>query len=64
MTTRPEAGRSFICSICGQQTKGYGNNAEPVVPNGRCCDVCDNTVVIPTRIVQFYRAKKASQRDD
>ena len=26
-----------------------GNNAEPV-KEGRCCDVCNHTVVIPTRL--------------
>jgi hypothetical protein len=27
-----------------------GHNAEPVVENGRCCDHCNYTVVIPTRL--------------
>jgi hypothetical protein len=43
------------CDICGGpiEIKGRwrdGNNAEPVVFEGRCCDVCDNVVVIPARI--------------
>ena len=44
------------CAICGNeiQTTGLGwdegNNAEPVVMNGRCCDACDTTVVLPARL--------------
>lgn len=49
------------CSICYKEIpKQYtpegvmywdkGNNAEPVVKEGRCCDECNNTVVIPARM--------------
>lgn len=54
MTTKHET-----CSICGGRNEpwpdkdgkimGYGNNAQPV-NDGRCCETCDITVVIPTRI--------------
>ena len=30
-----------------------GNNARPI-NDGRCCDNCDNTVVIPQRIAMIY----------
>ena len=49
-----------ICSICLGQYSGYGNNAEPV-NQGRCCDECNQTAVIPARqgarvkIVPGYR---------
>ena len=38
------------CSICTNKiyTK-YGHNAQPV-NNGTCCDMCNQTIVIPTRI--------------
>lgn len=39
------------CSICGNQYLHYGNNAWPV-NDGRCCDVCNFTVVIPARLNQ------------
>ena len=39
-----------ICSICGQEYYGYGNNAQPV-NNGRCCDECNRMAVIPMRIL-------------
>jgi hypothetical protein len=37
------------CIICRRKFKGYGNNAEPII-TGRCCDECDNKIVIPFRI--------------
>ena len=37
-----------ICSICGKHYEGYGNNAQPV-NDGRCCDECNGTIVIPRR---------------
>lgn len=37
------------CSICGKSYEGYGNNAQPI-NNGRCCDDCNKTIVVPRRI--------------
>jgi hypothetical protein len=37
------------CSICGSEIQGYGHNAEPANRN-RCCDACNDTVVIPVRL--------------
>lgn len=44
------------CSICGgpqekwhPKSKGYGHNAEPI-NDGRCCNRCNNTIVIPRRM--------------
>lgn len=45
-----------ICSICGKSYEGYGNNAQPV-NNGRCCDKCNATVVIPRRIQEHQNRK-------
>ena len=39
------------CCICNEEIVGkYGHNAEPVVANGRCCDVCNSLKVIPMRL--------------
>ena len=48
------------CSICNEEIEkrfhndkmvwDQGNNAEPVVKNGRCCDACNAEVVIPVRM--------------
>jgi hypothetical protein len=52
----------LICVICDQPipAKGTwrgGNNAEPAA-EGRCCDECDRTVVIPLRIARICSAGK------
>ena len=47
-------GEANICSICGKPYTGYGNNADPV-NKGRCCDTCNETVVIPERIKQWKK---------
>ena len=42
------------CSICNYNDIGkYGNNAQPI-NNGRCCDLCNSTFVIPFRIKQQF----------
>ena len=43
-----------ICSICGKEFEGYGNNAEPV-NDGRCCDKCNEEVVIPRRLADLNK---------
>ena len=37
------------CNICKAPYNGYGNNAAPV-KDGRCCDICNQTIVIPARM--------------
>lgn len=43
-----------ICAICGRPYSGFGNNADPVV-EGRCCDECNMTEVIPARIYMMRK---------
>lgn len=38
-----------VCSICGKEFEGYGNNAAPV-NDGTCCDECNMNAVIPARL--------------
>lgn len=44
------------CSICKKNYEGYGNNAMPV-NKGRCCNECNISIVVPTRIAN-YRVEK------
>jgi len=37
------------CVICNGRVFGFGHNAEPVMI-GICCEICNDTKVIPTRI--------------
>jgi len=55
---------SLDCSICGDKILpnpisgwAFGNNAEPI-NSGRCCEVCDVTVVIPKRIAIMCNRRK------
>ena len=41
------------CSICKDEIKGHGNNAQPI-NNGKCCYKCNSTKVIPERIKTLF----------
>lgn len=45
------------CVICGKEIEGHGNNAEPV-KKGKCCDKCNNSVVIPERMKAIKKLDK------
>jgi hypothetical protein len=53
----------FTCSICGKSALGWGNNPQPVRENfdDRCCDDCDATIVIPTRIALYAKGRIDSE---
>lgn len=48
------------CDICGEPIQGYGNNAEPYLEGGRCCDSCNIKFVIPARLAQLDRKEENS----
>ncbi len=60
METKPR----LLCCLCSGlievQQSGYagGHNAEPLA-QGRCCSVCNDTLVVPMRIQTFIDAAKA-----
>ena len=44
------------CCFCGSKIEGYGNNPWPVAGgNARCCDRCNDTVVIPARLFRLMK---------
>ncbi|MGM9543570.1 MAG: hypothetical protein ACI3T9_01170 [Romboutsia timonensis] len=43
------------CCICGKEFIGYGNNPDPVKKEGRCCDDCNSTKVIPARLEEWVK---------
>jgi hypothetical protein len=49
-----EKHKNMKCSICKDNIEGFGNNAEPI-NNGKCCDSCNFTQVIPARLKQFKK---------
>lgn len=44
-----------VCCICGRHFDGFGNNPAPVKSDGRCCDGCNWTEVIPARIDRIVK---------
>lgn len=38
------------CCICGKEIKGVGNDPYPVREEGRCCQYCNYTIVLPERV--------------
>ena len=44
------------CSICNDELIDWGNNAEPV-NDGRCCDMCNQTIVIPRRMKLMFESE-------
>lgn len=49
----------YVCCICGKAFIGPGNNPWPVNNgvNVKCCDSCNQSVVIPVRIANMNLAK-------
>jgi hypothetical protein len=50
-----------ICSICQRWFTGYSCNAWPV-NEGRCCQECDDDIVIPARMMMMYRNRIKEER--
>ncbi len=55
------------CSICSNEIElnlmtgwSSGHNAEPV-KEGRCCDLCNQSIVIPTKMVNMFSNKEGKQ---
>ena len=34
------------CTICNASIKDFGHNPDPISKTGRCCDRCNNLVII------------------
>ncbi len=49
----------FKCCLCGKHSEGwgknkqFGNNPSPLAKKGECCDECNSTKVIQSRIEQY-----------
>lgn len=49
-----------ICCFCGQTFMGFGNNPYPASKNeeDRCCNDCNDDIVIPSRIKAIIKGDK------
>lgn len=43
-----------ICVLCDKEFNEWGNNAQPVA-EGQCCDVCNDTRVLPARVANIRK---------
>ena len=52
---------NFKCCICKKTFTGYGNNPEPVSTkkNARCCNKCNEEVVLPARFDEIMRRRSS-----
>lgn len=50
------------CVLCGKHIDGHGNNPAPLADEGKCCDECNSTKVIPARM-KALRGKKRVDED-
>jgi len=58
--------RDYICALCGQKHKGWGNNGWPLVTglDELVCDECNDEYVIPERLAQMFGKKTKSEAVD
>lgn len=49
-----QGGVTMNCCLCGKDAGEYGHNAQPI-RDGRCCDACNDTEVVPVRIKMVKR---------
>lgn len=43
----------YTCCICGEVHTDFGNNPAPVMKHGKCCDFCNQFVVMSARGMQM-----------
>ena len=57
--TEQEDKKEYICSLCNKNCTGFGHNPEPLKEfKERCCDECNSTKVIPSRISQIKEGEE------
>ena len=53
-----KATQTTKCILCNTYFKGFGHNPAPLESNKfRCCDICNDTEVIPFRIYKLKQRK-------
>lgn len=52
------------CSICGNEFTGWGNSPWPIKSDieARCCDDCNEEIVIPARIEKLVKNKDGESK--
>lgn len=52
------------CVLCGKHINGHGNNPAPLADEGKCCDACNKTKVIPARMKFLIDKKRVDKNYD
>lgn len=53
----------FTCVICMVQFDGYGHTTEPI-RRGRCCNRCNDQVIIPARIRAMRKEREVQHGNE
>ena len=53
-------GKEGTCVLCGGEYSRWGNNPVPCAYVGRCCDLCNDSKVIPARIRSVMEERRES----
>ena len=53
----------YKCCLCGGKFEGMGNNPRPLNrrSGAKCCDKCNETIIIPMRIMEYLSAKRSKE---
>lgn len=55
-----------VCCLCGKEFTGFGNNPYPLddTPNARCCDKCNDSVVVARMYLKASRQVCKERQDE
>ena len=53
-----EPAASAACCFCKGPLGKFGNSPAPAATTGKCCDVCNFTVVIPARVDLMQKVRR------
>ena len=51
----------FRCCICKKRFNGYGNNPWPLKERGKCCNSCNEDVIL-ARLALMIRSKEDDEK--
>jgi hypothetical protein len=51
------------CVLCGVKFSEWGNNPSPLASKGECCNVCNDTKVIPARIAALFNGSRNANEE-
>lgn len=43
---------NYTCVFCNRDFSDYGNSPHPIMVKGKCCNECNNKLIIPYRLME------------